>query len=163
MLGELVSVLRRGLRQWHRGVIDECAVRSSRKDSDVDAIIRRLITKFENEPDDPAFCTDDECCICLQRRASVRALPCAHKVFCRLCAVQLIELAIKENRVRMSCVVCRTDIARLQYIRPRRGIQVEVHNAPYESPYPPYRSFRSSVEQSLHCVPFPVNSSHFHL
>ncbi|KAM3723743.1 E3 ubiquitin-protein ligase mind-bomb [Dirofilaria immitis] len=137
VLSELVHFLRRRVRppepeseQCLLGTEPTCfstARLSSPQRQHIDALLKRLKTKLACEPEDRANGIDDECCVCVQRRASVRAFPCSHKVFCRNCAVQLIERAINENKMRMSCIICRRDIARLQYSRPSRCEDVN-HN-----------------------------------
>ncbi|VDK85527.1 unnamed protein product [Litomosoides sigmodontis] len=134
VLSELVHFLRRRVRPLE-AESEQCLLSSehtccstakllSPQRQHIDALLKRLKTKLACEPEDRANGIDDECCVCVHRRASVRAFPCSHKVFCRNCAVQLIEHAINENRMRMSCIICRRDIARLQYSRPSRSAEV---------------------------------------
>ena len=46
-----------------------------------------------NIPDE----SSERCCICLAQRATVRTYPCGHQVFCRLCAITLIQVDIEEK------------------------------------------------------------------
>uniref|UniRef100_A0A1I7X7G1 RING-type domain-containing protein n=1 Tax=Heterorhabditis bacteriophora TaxID=37862 RepID=A0A1I7X7G1_HETBA len=52
---------------------------------------QRMMDKCEAEVDMDASCSDDACCVCLSRTATVRAYPCGHMVSCRLCATIMLK------------------------------------------------------------------------
>uniref|UniRef100_A0A914LET0 RING-type domain-containing protein n=1 Tax=Meloidogyne incognita TaxID=6306 RepID=A0A914LET0_MELIC len=64
-----------------------------------------------NIPDEAS----ERCCICLTQRATVRTYPCGHQVFCRLCAITLIQTLYKSGSEEMRCIICRVNIIALRH------------------------------------------------
>ncbi|KAH7731451.1 hypothetical protein AAVH_00349 [Aphelenchoides avenae] len=81
--------------------------------------IKQLLELFNHEPDEPVRPEEQGCVICCERRASVRAYPCGHQVFCRKCGVTMIQHLFQAGKDRMHCIVCRAEIAVLRH-RPGR-------------------------------------------
>ncbi|KAF7636875.1 RING-type domain-containing protein [Meloidogyne graminicola] len=83
--------------------------------------IEKLKQRFQQESteDEMDNNTQDEfserCCICLSQRASVQTYPCTHQVFCRLCALTLIQTLYKSGSEEMRCVICRANIVALRH------------------------------------------------
>lgn len=57
----------------------------------------------------------ERCCICLYRPASVKTYPCGHQVFCRVCAITLIQSLFECGKEDMQCICCRADITALRH------------------------------------------------
>ncbi|KAI1721200.1 zinc finger, c3HC4 type (RING finger) domain-containing protein [Ditylenchus destructor] len=74
---------------------------------------QKLLERFRRDPEEPN--AEDRCCICYVRRASVRAYPCGHQVFCRMCGVSLIQSLFESKQGMMRCVLCRSEIAVLRH------------------------------------------------
>ncbi|MCP9259299.1 hypothetical protein DINM_002255 [Dirofilaria immitis] len=81
---------------------------------------KRLKTKLACEPEDRANGIDDECCVCTAACIGSSLSLQSQSVLPELCCPR----AINENKMRMSCIICRRDIARLQYSRPSRSVQI---------------------------------------
>ncbi|KAI1729372.1 zinc finger, c3HC4 type (RING finger) domain-containing protein [Ditylenchus destructor] len=75
--------------------------------------IQKLLERFRRDPEEPN--AEDRCCICYVRRASVRAYPCGHQVFCRMCGVSIIQSLFESKEEMMRCVLCRNQIAVLRH------------------------------------------------
>uniref|UniRef100_A0A915EUB4 RING-type domain-containing protein n=1 Tax=Ditylenchus dipsaci TaxID=166011 RepID=A0A915EUB4_9BILA len=75
--------------------------------------IQSMLERFRRDPEEPNL--DERCCICCVRRASVRAYPCGHQVFCRLCGVSLIQSLVDAKEQVMRCVICRQEVAVLRH------------------------------------------------
>ncbi|VDO67624.1 unnamed protein product [Haemonchus placei] len=55
--------------------------------------IQRMVDKCmaeQNDEQEPS-CSDDTCCVCMSRVATVHAYPCGHKISCRLCATMMLK------------------------------------------------------------------------
>ncbi|EYC28175.1 hypothetical protein Y032_0008g373 [Ancylostoma ceylanicum] len=55
----------------------------------------------EDGDEQEASCSDDACCVCLSRVATVHAYPCGHKISCRLCATMMLKVNIPLNSIYM--------------------------------------------------------------
>ena len=74
----------------------------------------------ENEP---LAAGDEKCCLCLRKKATVRASPCQHRFSCKLCAIKMIQVAHESNQLTVNCPLCRADIARFEADRVPPKIQ----------------------------------------
>ncbi|KAL6726860.1 hypothetical protein Aduo_008789 [Ancylostoma duodenale] len=68
----------------------------------------------EDGDEQEASCSDDACCVCLSRVATVHAYPCGHKISCRLCATMMLKVNIPFNLFHMMRLpfdfLCRSGI-----------------------------------------------------
>ncbi|KIH65612.1 zinc finger, C3HC4 type [Ancylostoma duodenale] len=81
---------------------------------------QRMVDKCVAEDGDEqeASCSDDACCVCLSRVATVHAYPCGHKISCRLCATMMLKASAKAQEKHFRCIMCRANVYRLRYVRP---------------------------------------------
>ncbi|KAL7078219.1 hypothetical protein ACQ4LE_002079 [Meloidogyne hapla] len=89
--------------------------------------IEKLKERFQQESTEDEMDSNtpeesDRCCICLTQRASVRTYPCGHQVFCRLCAITLIQTLYKSGSEEMRCIICRVNIAALRHQKESRRV-----------------------------------------
>ncbi|KAK7010240.1 serine/threonine-protein kinase [Biomphalaria glabrata] len=64
---------------------------------------------------------DEECVICFSAPAIMQTFPCGHKVVCRRCFVQTIQMAVCQRCLPLRCVVCRDHILRLNNTLPHHS------------------------------------------
>ncbi|KAK6012774.1 zinc finger, C3HC4 type, partial [Ostertagia ostertagi] len=74
----------------------------------------------ENDEQEPS-CSDDTCCVCMSRVATVHAYPCGHKISCRLCATMMLKTSAKAQEKHFRCIMCRSNVYRLRYVRQDPG------------------------------------------
>uniref|UniRef100_A0A914D7I6 RING-type domain-containing protein n=1 Tax=Acrobeloides nanus TaxID=290746 RepID=A0A914D7I6_9BILA len=86
--------------------------------------IKRMLDKLERDSEDVPSDPDERCHICLTARASVRAYPCGHQVFCRKCGVRLVQVLMETQSEKMNCLLCRREIAVLRYQKPTQPVKV---------------------------------------
>ncbi|XGW17803.1 hypothetical protein V3C99_002417 [Haemonchus contortus] len=81
--------------------------------------IQRMVDKCmaeQNDEQEPS-CSDDTCCVCMSRVATVHAYPCGHKISCRLCATMMLKTSAKAQEKHFRCIMCRSNVYRLRYVR----------------------------------------------
>lgn len=74
---------------------------------------------FNHEPDEPVRPEEQGCVICCERRASVRAYPCGHQVFCRKCGVTMIQVRFQSSTLCGFYVIHKTVLTCQAYIMDR--------------------------------------------
>lgn len=107
----------------------------------------QLINMVTKRSDDNALTPDEECVICVTRRACIRSYPCGHKVLCEKCFVKLLQINYLEGKYPVTCVFCRSPVA--LYRRQEESVSVVVKRcsdspgrkalcpaAPVQSPLP---------------------------
>ncbi|KAE9415305.1 hypothetical protein Angca_000026 [Angiostrongylus cantonensis] len=94
---------------------------------------------------------DDVCCVCLSRVASVHAYPCGHRISCRLCATIMLKASVKAQEKYFRCIICRSKVYRLRYIRSNPIVAVCKPEAPFA-----LTVLHRGVFNSLRC---PITSS----
>ncbi|RCN37843.1 zinc finger, C3HC4 type [Ancylostoma caninum] len=85
----------------------------------------------EDGDEQEASCSDDACCVCLSRVATVHAYPCGHKISCRLCATMMLKASAKAQEKHFRCIMCRANVYRLRYVRPDPVVIVCKPEAPF--------------------------------
>ncbi|KHJ95926.1 zinc finger, C3HC4 type [Oesophagostomum dentatum] len=85
----------------------------------------------EDSDEQEASCSDDACCVCLSRVATVHAYPCGHKISCRLCATMMLKASAKAQEKHFRCIICRSNVYRLRYVRPDPVVVLCKPDAPY--------------------------------
>ncbi|ETN85073.1 zinc finger, C3HC4 type [Necator americanus] len=85
----------------------------------------------EDSDEQEASCSDDACCVCLSRIATVHAYPCGHKISCRLCATMMLKASAKAQEKHFRCIMCRSNVYRLRYVRPEPVVILCKPEAPF--------------------------------
>uniref|UniRef100_A0A915JKU2 RING-type domain-containing protein n=1 Tax=Romanomermis culicivorax TaxID=13658 RepID=A0A915JKU2_ROMCU len=70
-----------------------------------------LIRRVDNKSDETALSPDDECLICVTRRACVQSYPCGHKLLCEKCFIKLLQVNYSQGKYPLTCIFCRSPVA----------------------------------------------------
>ncbi|CAJ0597433.1 unnamed protein product [Cylicocyclus nassatus] len=137
MLRNLVGSLRRRARSVaaHEANSSKTPTETMRENNEAPILvtIQRMVDKCAAEDSDEqeASCSDDACCVCLSRVATVHAYPCGHKISCRLCASMMLKASAKAQEKHFRCIMCRSNVYRLRYVRPDPVIVLCKPEAPF--------------------------------